>query len=159
MLHFRMLASSIPLLAVGILAGGQFTTASQPCIAVGHTSVQIATAPWQPQQHVSFTDDASRATVRVQLVDSPEMADFTVVDDVDASPDAAPTRQGCPVTAAMHYVAIAEHQKASEPIIYLSEQPGDYRLYVNSTKVSVRDAAALLIGAAPQPGQLVLSQL
>jgi len=154
-----MLASAIPLLAVGVLAGGQFTSASQPCIAIGHTSVQLATAPWQAPQHVSFTDDASRATVRVQLVDRPELADFTVADDVDAADDAAPTRKGCPITAATRYVTIASHEKASEPVIYLSEQPGDYRLYVNSAKVSVRDAAALLIGAAPQPGKLILSQL
>lgn len=159
MLHFRMLASAIPLLTVGVLAGGQFTATSQPCIALGRSSVQLATAPWQPQQHVSFTDDANRATVRVQIVDRPELADFTVADDVDASVDAAPTRKGCPITATTRYVAIASHEKASEPIIYLSEQPGDYRLYVNSAKVSVRDAAALLIGAAPRPGKLVLSQL
>lgn len=159
MLHFRMLASAIPLLAVGILAGGQFTSASQPCIALGRSSVQLATAPWQPQQHVSFTDDASRATVRVQLVDRPELADFTVADDVDASDDAAPTRKGCPITAATRYVTIATHEKASEPVIYLSEQPGDYRLYVSSAKISIRDAAALLVGAAPRPGKLVLSQL
>lgn len=159
MLHFRMLASAIPLLAVGILAGGQFTSASQPCIALGRSSVQLATAPWQSPQHVSFTDDASRATVRVQLVDRPELADFTVADDVDASDDAAPTRKGCPITAATRYVTIASHEKASEPVIYLSEQPGDYRLYVNSAKISVHDAAALLVGAAPPPGKLVLSQL
>ncbi|GAA3844568.1 hypothetical protein GCM10022626_11370 [[Pseudomonas] carboxydohydrogena] len=154
-----MLASAIPLLAVGVLAGGQFTSASQPCIAIGHTSVQLATAPWQSPQHVSFTDDANRATVRVQLVDRPELADFAVADDVDASADATPTRKGCPITAATRYVTIAAHEKASEPVIYLSEQPGDYRLYVNSTRVSIRDAAALLIGAAPRPGKLVLSQL
>lgn len=159
MLHIRMLASAIPLLAVSILAGGQFTSASQPCISLGHSSVQLASAPWQPQQHVSFTDDASRATVRVQIIDRPELADFTVADDVDASDDAAPTRKGCPITAATRYVTIANHEKASEPIIYLSDQPGDYRLYVNSAKVSIRDAAALLIGAAPRPGKLVLSQL
>lgn len=159
MLHIRILASAIPLLAVSILAGGQFTSASQPCISLGHSSVQLASAPWQPQQHVSFTDDASRATVRVQIVDRPELADFTVADDVDASDDAAPTRKGCPITAATRYVTIANHEKASEPIIYLSDQPGDYRLYVNSAKVSIRDAAALLIGAAPRPGKLVLSQL
>ena len=159
MLHLRMLASAIPLLAVGVLAGGQFTSASQPCIAIGHSSVQLATAPWQSPQHVSFTDDASRATVRVQLVDRPELADFAIADDVDASDDAAPTRQGCPVTAATRYVTIASHDKASEPVIYLSAQPGDYRLYVNSAKVSVREAAALLIGAAPRHGRLVLSQL
>lgn len=159
MLHLRMLASAIPLLAVGVLAGGQFTSASQPCIAIGHTSVQLATAPWQSPQHVSFTDDANRATVRVQLVDRPELADFAVADDVDASDDATPTRKGCPITAATRYVTIAAHEKASEPVIYLSEQPGDYRLYVNSARVSIRDAAALLIGAAPRPGKLVLSQL
>src|SRR3569833_4324024 len=107
MLLLRMLASAIPLLAVCVLAGGQFTSASQPCIAIGHTSVHIATAPWQSPQHVSFTDDASRATVRVQLVDRPELADFAVADDVEASADAAPTRKGCPITAVLCFVVFA----------------------------------------------------
>src|SRR3569623_126209 len=109
MLHHRMLASAIPLLAVGVQACGQFTSASQPCLAIGHSSVQIATAPWQAPLHVSFTDDASGATVRVQLVDRPELADFAVADDVEASADAAPTRKGCPITAATRYLAIASH--------------------------------------------------
>jgi hypothetical protein len=159
MLHYRMLASAIPLLAVGVLAGGHFIPASQPCISLGRSSVQMAYAPWQHPEHVSFTDDPREATVKVQLVDRPELADYAIVDDVNAPDEDLRDTASCKITAATRYVAIAVHDKPSDPVIYLSDQPGDYRLYVRSSRFSARDAAALLIDAAPRHGKLVLSQL
>lgn len=159
MLQFRMLASAIPLLAVGILAGGHVASSSQPCISLGRSSVQIAYAPWQHPEHVSFTDNPHEATVRVQLVDRPELADFAIVDDDTTSDEDVRDTASCRITNATRYVAIATHEAPSEPVIYLSEQPGDYRLYVRSKNVSPRNAAALLIDAAPRRGKLVLSQL
>jgi hypothetical protein len=159
MLHFRMLASAVPLLAVGILAGGHFAQSSQPCISLGRTSVQMSSAPWQHPEHVSFTDDPQHATVRVQLVDRPELADFAIVDDANVSDGDARDTASCKINASTRYVAIAAHDRPAEPIIFLSDQPGDYRLYVQSSRISPRDAAALLIDAAPRRGKLILSQL
>jgi len=159
MLRIRVLASAVPFLAVGFVAGGHIVPTSQPCISIGHSSVQMAYAPWQHPDHVSFTDDPDRATVRVQLVGQPELADFTVVDDVDASDRDAQDTASCRTTQATRYVAVSAHENSSDPIIYLSEQPGDYRLYVQSKHFSAREAAALLIDAAPKRGKLVLSQL
>ncbi|MBB5051971.1 hypothetical protein HNQ36_001945 [Afipia massiliensis] len=46
------------------------------------------------------------------------------------------------------FVSIAAHASASEPVIYLSQNPGaDYRIFVQSHTFSTRDAAALVVGA------------
>ncbi len=66
------------------------------------TSVQIATLSWQAQLHVSFTNDPARATVRVQISDSAEAADFTVIDDIDNAEAGA-----CAAGAAPELVAIS----------------------------------------------------
>lgn len=144
MLHFKILASGGPLLALGIFAGGQFAEAPQPCIALANMSVRLGYAPWQNQQHVSFTSDPSAASVRVQIVEHPELADFTLVDD-EGTPEAA----SCPISDTTRYVGIAPHAP-SEPIIYLSHEPGaDYRIFVRSKTFTAQAAAALLVGAAP----------
>lgn len=143
MLRFKILASTIPLVLAAIFAGGGLTPAHQPCIAIGGSSVQLATAPWQAQSYVAFTDDPARATVRVQIVDTPETADFAIADDID---NAAET--GCGVQAATRLIGIANVGSSSEPVIYLSRDiEPDYRIYVHSTRVTPRDAAALIVGA------------
>jgi hypothetical protein len=144
MLRFKILASAVPLLVAAVFARGGLLPGTHPCIAVGEASVQIASVPWRAQLHVSFTDDPSTATVRVQISDSPEAADFVVVDDVDHSEAGA-----CEANAATRLVAISATPSASEPVIYLSpDGPADYRIYVRSRTFSVRDAAALIVGAS-----------
>ena len=124
-------------------ARGELSSGARPCIAVGDTSVQMASLPWQAERHVSFTDDPAMATVRVQLTDSAEAADFAVVDDVDSPQDNA-----CEATAATLFVAVAATASASTPMIYLSRHgPADYRIFVSSRHFSAREAAALIVGA------------
>ena len=148
MLRFSVLVSILPLIAAGGLAGGQLTPAAQPCIQLDHLSVRIARAPWQSQQHVSFTTDPKAATVRVQIVDGPDMADFTVVDDVEV--DEAAADGSCSGDGNVRYIGISAIPIGSEPVIYLSTEPGaDYRVYVNSKTFTAQDAAALIVGAAP----------
>ena len=87
MLRFRILASAVPLMIAAVFARGGLLPGPHPCIAVGETSLQIASVPWRADLHVSFTDDPAFATVRVQISDSAEAADFAVVDDVDTAED------------------------------------------------------------------------
>ena len=75
---------------------------ARPCIAIGAGSVQITSLPWQAQSHVSFTSDPALATVRVQIADNAEAADFAVIDDVDSA-----EAGGCEVNAATRFVAIS----------------------------------------------------
>jgi hypothetical protein len=105
--------------------------------------VQIAAAPWQAQLNVSFTDDPALATVRVQIVDGAEAADFAYVDDIDSTEASA-----CGVTAATRFVAIDALPSAAEPVIYLSQDGNaDYRIFVRSKHFTPREAAALIVGA------------
>jgi hypothetical protein len=144
MLRFKILASVVPFLVVAVFARGGLSPALHPCIAVGNTTVQIGSAPWHADLHVSFTDDPAAATVRVQLSDSAEAADFAVVDDVDGSEASA-----CDANPATQFVAISETSSGSAPVIYLSaEGPADYRIFVRSKTFSAREAAALIVGAS-----------
>jgi hypothetical protein len=145
MLRFKILASAVPLLAAAAFAHGELLPGTRPCIAIGDMSVQITSMPWQAQLHVSFTDDPAAATVRVQIADSAETADFAMVDDVD-SPEAG----ACEVNAATRLVAISANPQISAPVIYLSpDGPADYRIFVHSRRFTARDAAALIVGASP----------
>ncbi|MEA2898467.1 MAG: hypothetical protein QOJ84_4082 [Bradyrhizobium sp.] len=143
MLRFKILASAVPLILAGVFARGELLPGPRPCIETGGTSVQIATAPWHADLHVGFTEDPAAATVRVQIVENAETADFAVVDDVDSA-DA----NACEANPAMQLVAVAAYPSASQPIIYLSRDDGaDYRIFVRSKTFSARDAAALIVGA------------
>jgi hypothetical protein len=144
MLRFKILASAIPVLIVAVFARGGLLPGPRPCITVAETSVEIASVPWQAQLHVSFTDDPASATVRVQVVDSAEAADFAVVDDVDSAEAGA-----CEANAATRLVAISATATAAAPVIYLSpDGPADYRIFVRSKTFTAREAAALIVGAS-----------
>lgn len=143
MLRVKILASAVPLLLAGVVAGGELLPSASPCIAMGRTSMQIATAPWQNPLRVSFTDDPETATVRVQVVEAVDLADFAVIDGAQTA-----EADGCAVTPDTSFVSIADHTSASEPVIYLSRDSGaDYRIFVQSRAFSTRDAAALVVGA------------
>ena len=154
MLRFKILASAVPLLVAALFARGGLLPA-RPCIAFGETSVQIASVPWQAQSRVSFTDDPHLATVRVQISDSADAADFAVIDDVDT-----PETASCEANAATRLVAISATPAADAPVIYLSQDgPADYRIYVRSKTFSARDAAALVVGAGGEHRRLAAASL
>ena len=85
MLRLKVLASVVPLAVAALFARGGLLGGPRPCIEISGTSVQIATLSWQAHRHVSFTSDPGRATVRVQISETAEAADFTVIDDVDTA--------------------------------------------------------------------------
>jgi hypothetical protein len=141
MVRFGILASAIPLILAGLFAKGEMLPGPRPCIEAGGSSVQIAEAPWHADLHVTFTDYPQAATVRVQIVENVESADFVVVDDTDsAEPNAC--------EGARRLVAISAYPTALGPVIYLSTDGGaDYRIFVRSRSFSLREAAALIVGA------------
>jgi len=146
MFRFKILASVVPLVIAAVFARGGWSPGPHPCIAVGDASVEIASVPWHADLHVSFTDDPAAATVRVQILESDEAADFAVVDD---SPETgAPETGACEATAATLSVAVSAGRAGSAPVIYLSKDgPADYRIFVRSKTFTARDAAALIVGA------------
>jgi hypothetical protein len=165
MLRFKILVSVVPLMVAAILARIELVPGARPCVAVGDQSVQIASAPWHADLHVSFTDDPKAATVRVEITDSAEAADFAVVDDIDSPEDNA-----CEINAATQFVAISAKASGTKvsgtdasgtaPIIYLThEGPADYRIFVNSKSFTARDAAALIVGASSGHARLTAASL
>ena len=143
MLRFKILASAVPLLVAAVFARGGLLPGPHPCVAIGEASVQISSMPWQADLHVAFTDDPALATVRVQITDQAEAADFAVIDDIDSADAGA-----CEATPATRFIAVSASPSASGPVIYLSpDGPADYRIFVKSKTFSLRDAAALIVGA------------
>lgn len=151
MLRFKILVSVVPLVAAAILARVEFFPSPHPCVALGAANLEIGSAPWHADLHVSFTDDPHLATVRVAITDNAENADFAVVDDVDAADDNA-----CDTTPATQYVAIATHASKTAPVIYLTHDAAaaDYHIYVHSRRFTMREGAALIVGAHGQPPHL-----
>ncbi|MHC1946082.1 hypothetical protein IF803_17005 [Bradyrhizobium sp. UFLA06-06] len=144
MLRLKILTSVVPLAVAAVLARAEFLPGPRPCIEVGGATMQIASIPWLAQLHVSFTDDPSQATVRVQIADSADAADFTVIDDIDDAEAGA-----CERSAAAQLIGISSDASATGPVIYLTHDdgPSDYRVFVQSKTFSVRDAAALIVSA------------
>jgi hypothetical protein len=143
MLRFKVLVSVVPLIAAGILARIEFFPDDRPCIALGSGTVQLA-GPWHADLHVSFTDDPALASVRVAVSDNAATADFAVIDGTDA-----PEESACAATPETQFIAISNRRSASSPVIFLSHDDGlaDYRIFVQSTRFTERDAAALIVGA------------
>jgi hypothetical protein len=111
--------------------------------------------PWHADLHVAFTDDPALATVRVQISESAEAADFAVVDDIDNAETSA-----CEANPATRFVAVSVNPTASGPVIYLTHDgPADYRIFVKSKAFSLRDAAALIVGANDGHGRLAAASL
>ena len=155
MLRFNILASVVPLAVAAVFARGEIVGGPRPCIEISGASLQIAALSWQAERHVSFTNDISRATVRVQLTEAAEAADFTVIDDVDT-----PEAGACQSHSPPHLVAISATPWESDPVIYLSpDGPADYRIFVQSKSFSARDAAALIVGARGSPHRLAAATL
>jgi hypothetical protein len=143
MLRFKILASVVPLMAAAVFARSEIGSVSHPCIALGETTVELTSLFWTAGIQVSFTDDPVQATVRVQITDDADAADFAVVDDGASEEPGA-----CQASAATRLVAISAQPGEGRPLIYLSKDgPADYRIYVQSKTFSQREAAALIVGA------------
>lgn len=150
MLRFKILVSVVPLIVAAIVSRIEFFPGARPCIALGASTVEIATAPWHADLHVSFTDDPALATVRVALTDNAAEADFTVIDDVASGEENA-----CAATPTTQFVAVSAEPVRTAPIIYLAQGgPADYRIFVKSNRFTAREAAALIVGAHGERPQL-----
>ncbi|WP_298882296.1 hypothetical protein [uncultured Bradyrhizobium sp.] len=143
MLRFKILTSVVPLLAAAVFARSEIGSVSHPCIAIGDISVELTSLFWTAGTQVAFTDDPAQATVRVQITDDADAADFAVVDD--GASDEPGACQGNPST---NLVAISGQPGGDRPTVYLTtEGPADYRIYVRSRTFSEKEAAALIVGA------------
>ena len=143
MLRFKILASTIPLVAAAFFARGGLLPGSHPCIAIASTAIEIADLPWRADLHVAFTEDPLAATVRVQITEDAEAADFAFVDGTEAA-----EANACEASPATQAISISASAASGAPVIFLSNDgPADYRIFVRSQTFSQREAAALVVGA------------
>jgi hypothetical protein len=146
MVRLGLFASVLPFVLAGGVAPAWLSPA-RPCIAAGPTTVQMAWLPWQADLHVAFTERKELATVRVQRVEQPDLADFVVTDDVANIEDSS-----CSVDGHGSRVAIVGKAGRGEATIYLSTEPdADYRIFVRSRSFTAAQAAALIVGARAGP--------
>src|SRR5580700_5210258 len=117
MLRFKILASAVPLLVAAVFARGGLLPGPHPCVAIGEASVQITSMPWNADLHVAFTDDPALATVRVQITESAEAADFALVDDTGSAEGGT-----CEANPATRAVSISGAAESGTPVIYLSHE-------------------------------------
>jgi hypothetical protein len=135
MLRLAIITSVIPLaLASGVARDWTQASAGQ-CFAPEIS----ATSP----RTIAFTDKPALATVRVQLVQGPELADLVIADDISAT-DA----DGCGIRGAIAAITISAQPVPGEPVVYLArDTDADYRIYVDSAQISAQQAAALIVSA------------
>jgi hypothetical protein len=132
----------IAALAVPAAAHSTFAPVKQNlCFASGATTYQLARDTAAPDFRVKVAANADRPDLRMQLVDSAEIADFVLVDDFSTD-EPAPCRSATPIRT------VALDADATKPAVTvrLSAAAGaaDYRIYVHSVRFSQQDAAAIL---------------
>ncbi|HZP74573.1 MAG TPA: hypothetical protein VFB45_00385 [Pseudolabrys sp.] len=121
---------------IAIPLGGQavFAPAAKPCLNTGNTSFQLSSS-FDAGTRVRIADDATPSDLRVSFVDSPDRADFILVDD-------AGEPENCP--AARRRTVNVGHGVAKADIsVGIVQDAADYRIYLNSTRYSREDAAGL----------------
>ena len=138
--------------AIAIPATAQtfgFSVRAPACLPVGNTMYRLA-APGTPAEYtVRIDPGASAPDVRIHLAESPDEADYVLVDDGETPP-------GCGGT--IRSVRIDATASAPDLVVGLSADPAgaDYRIYVRSHAFAPESAAALLATAhvTRRPGRV-----
>jgi len=136
-----MLAAALP--AAAHTFGFSSGSAPQACLAIGNTTYRLARIGADMTVRVDST--AAAPGVRVKLTETPEDADFVLVDD-----GAPPACGG----ASKIKVGIAPDTGAFDLVVGFASgaAPADYRIYVRSRWIAP-ETAAVLFAAAHRPLQ------
>jgi hypothetical protein len=133
MLRFGILAAVIPLALVGGVAYDWTEASARQCASL--------TGP--AARSVAFTDDPSLATVKVQIIDTAELADLAIADEGDAT-----AARGCGIHQLAQHLTTHAAPAAGAPVVHLSRDgDADYRIYVQSATISAQHAAAIIVSA------------
>jgi hypothetical protein len=113
----------------------------EACLPVGNVMYRLAASGAPAEYTVRIDPAASAPDVRVHLAESPDEADFVLVDDGE-------TAHGCH-GAAIRSVRIDAAASAPDLVVGLSADPAsaDTRIYVRSHAFAPESAAALLATA------------
>lgn len=127
-------------IAAPALAYGMVSTPEPLCFADGLATYRLSPSALTPDLRIRFDNAAPRPDLRIQLIERPELADFTLVDDF-STPRSTACRTSAPIktvkvdTGARADVVVAMSPDVTAP---------DYRIYVHSLRYSQEDAAAFL---------------
>jgi hypothetical protein len=112
--------------------------AQTPCFNTGTTGYRVSSATLAPDYRVRVDGHIHRAHVRVHMVDTPDKADFVLVDDVNGAPGSA-------CGPSVKTIGLATGPLPADMIVGVASDAAsaDYKLYVRSTRFSQDDAAAL----------------
>jgi hypothetical protein len=128
--------------AVPAAAHALLLPTTNPCFTSGTATYRISAATQAPDYRVRIDNAAAHPDLRVGLVDQPEIADFVLVDDLDAVQGNA-----CAVTTPPKTIRVDAGETLPDLTVSLSQigaaDASDFKLYVRSARFSQEDAAAL----------------
>jgi hypothetical protein len=128
------------LVAVGppAVAHTYFTAPQGPCFSTGTAAYRVSTTTLTPDYRVRIDSHVQRADLRVQMVDTPDKADFVLIDDVKGGPASV-------CGPLVKTIGLATGSWPADMIVGLAPDAAsaDYKLYVRSARFSQHDAAAL----------------
>ena len=132
----------VAVIAVPAAAHSTFSPAPNLCIASGTATYRLAPTAASPDFRVRIELAAQHPDLRIQLTDSPEMADFVIADDFSASSEST----ACRTTIPAKTVKVDAETQTPDIVVNLAADMADpdYRVYVRSVRHSSQDAAALL---------------
>ena len=131
------------LVAVGLPAGAQnyIQPAEEKCFAANSTVYRLVSRPDPVAYSVRVAAGASRPDLTIRLVDTPEAADFILVDDRDDGERTACRSSALPVRTININPETGRHDLTVD--LSPAGASADYALYVRSASFSVEEAAAL----------------
>jgi len=151
--RFRILAGMMLVAALPAAAhtfGFSPALAPQACLAIGNATYRLA-RNGAADVIVRIDSAAAALRLRITLVETPEDADFVLVDD-----GAPPS---CTATSNTKDVSITQRSDAPDLVVgFVSgTAPADYRVYVRSRWIAP-ETAAVLFAAAHRPLQNVAAR-
>jgi len=135
----RVRQSLVLLLVAGFPAAMPLLKAAQDlCISAGPMTYRLSQSAPSPDVRVRIDNTAAWPDVRVRLVDRPEIADLTLVDDAGRA-----AGHSCAVMGEVRTGRIVAGPSDVTVAISRDRHAGDFALYLNSTHIRLHDAAAL----------------
>jgi hypothetical protein len=135
-------------LVVAVPAAAQaFLPPTHPCFTFGASTYQISASAPAPDYKVRIDNRAAHPDLRIRLVDQADIADFVLVDDVDATEGNA-----CATSTPLKTIRIGADEMLADLTISLASEDAsrasevdapDLKLYVGSARFSHEEAAAL----------------
>ena len=140
--RFRKSLVLIAVIGIPAAAHSTFVPAPNLCIASGTATYRLAPTASSPDFRVRIDRTAPHPDLRMQLVDSPALADFVIADDFSAASESTACQTATPAKT----VKVDAEAQKPDLVVNLSADIADpdYRVYVHSVRHSSQDAAALL---------------